>query len=102
MAEPGKIGVVAATLMVAGTIMGSGIFMLSANLAATGGIVIFGSLATVLGAVAIAMARSRLTGVVDGSAGGSHSFVRKSSRSTGSGKRGGCRGHPGQKRACLP
>ncbi|AHX16289.1 hypothetical protein CH75_10005 [Dyella jiangningensis] len=35
MAEPGKIGFVAATLMVAGTIMGSGIFMLSANLGAT-------------------------------------------------------------------
>ena len=51
MAEPGKIGVVAATLMVAGNIMGSGVFMLRANLAATGGIAMKG----MLNVVAIAM-----------------------------------------------
>ena len=33
-----KIGVVAATLMVAGNMMGSGVFMLPANLAAIGGV----------------------------------------------------------------
>ncbi|HET6552760.1 MAG TPA: arginine/agmatine antiporter [Dyella sp.] len=78
MAEPGKIGVVAATLMVAGNIMGSGIFMLPANLAATGGIAIFGWLVTILGAVSLAMTYSKLTGVVENSAGGSYAFARKS------------------------
>lgn len=78
MAEPGKIGVVAATLMVAGNIMGSGVFMLPANLAATGGIAIFGWLATVLGALSLAVTYSKLTGIVDNSAGGSYAFARKS------------------------
>ena len=36
-----KIGVVAATLMVAGNMMGSGVFMLPANLAAIGGVAVF-------------------------------------------------------------
>ena len=35
-----KIGVVAATLMVAGNMMGSGVFMLPANLAAIGGVAV--------------------------------------------------------------
>lgn len=35
--EDNKIGLVPATLMVAGNMMGSGVFMLPANLAAIGG-----------------------------------------------------------------
>ena len=41
-----KIGVVAATLMVAGNMMGSGVFMLPANLAAIGGVAVFGWIVT--------------------------------------------------------
>ncbi len=40
--ESGKIGVVAATLMVAGNMMGSGVFMLPASLAAYGSIAVVG------------------------------------------------------------
>ena len=46
-----KIGVVAATLMVAGNMMGSGVFMLPANLAAIGGVAVFGWIVTCIGAI---------------------------------------------------
>ena len=69
MAETIKIRVVAATLMVAGNIMGSGLSMLPANLAATAGIAISGWLVTLLGAIALAMTHSRLTEVMENSAG---------------------------------
>ncbi|MCO8649630.1 arginine/agmatine antiporter, partial [Burkholderia multivorans] len=55
-----KIGVIPATLMVAGNMMGSGVFMLPANLAATGGIAIFGWLITVVGAVSLALVFAKL------------------------------------------
>ena len=42
MDEKNKIGLLPATLMVAGNMMGSGVFMLPANLAAIGSIAIFG------------------------------------------------------------
>ena len=65
-----KIGVVAATLMVAGNMMGSGVFMLPANLAAIGGVAVFGWIVTCIGAIALALtfAKSslrRLYGVSD-------------------------------------
>ena len=44
--ENNKIGLIPATLMVAGNMMGSGVFMLPANLAAIGSIAIFGWLIT--------------------------------------------------------
>lgn len=37
-----KVGLIPVTLMVAGNIMGSGVFLLPANLASTGGIAIWG------------------------------------------------------------
>ena len=40
--EKNKIGLIPATLMVAGNMMGSGVFMLPANLAAIGSIAIWG------------------------------------------------------------
>ncbi|OYY10328.1 MAG: hypothetical protein B7Y70_08720, partial [Rhizobiales bacterium 35-68-8] len=55
-----KIGLVAATLMVAGNMMGSGVFMLPANLAATGGIALFGWLVTIVGAVSLALVFAKL------------------------------------------
>ncbi len=42
--EAQKVGLVPVMLMVAGIIMGSGVFLLPANLATTGGIAIFGCL----------------------------------------------------------
>ncbi|VDY46467.1 amino acid permease [Salmonella enterica subsp. enterica serovar Daytona] len=38
-----------------GNIMGSGVFLLPANLAATGGIAIYGWLVTIIGALALSM-----------------------------------------------
>lgn len=53
--DSNKIGVVAATLMVAGNMMGSGVFMLPANLAAIGGVAVFGWIVTCIGAIALAL-----------------------------------------------
>ena len=57
-----KIGVIPATLMVAGNMM-PGVFMLPANLAATGGIAIFGWLITVVGAVSLALVFAKLAAI---------------------------------------
>ncbi len=75
-ASPKKIGVVAATLMVAGNMMGSGVFMLPANLAAIGSIAIFGWLITIVGAVAIALTYAKLA-TIDPAAGGPYAYTRK-------------------------
>ncbi|WP_127090638.1 arginine/agmatine antiporter [Aquabacter cavernae] len=75
--QPKKIGLIAATLMVAGNMMGSGVFMLPANLAATGGIAIFGWLITVVGAVALALVFAKLA-AIDPIAGGPYAYARKS------------------------
>ncbi|WP_343664034.1 arginine/agmatine antiporter [Paraburkholderia tropica] len=72
-----KIGVVAATLMVAGNMMGSGVFMLPANLAATGGISIFGWLITVVGAVSLGLVFAKLA-AIEPLAGGPYAYARKS------------------------
>ena len=71
-----KVGVVAATIMVAGNIMGSGVFMLPANLAATGGIAIFGWLVTITGAVSLAMVYARMS-AIDDSPGGSYAYAKR-------------------------
>ena len=41
-ADAHKVGLIPVTLMVSGNIMGSGVFLLPANLASTGGIAIYG------------------------------------------------------------
>ncbi|HET6620315.1 MAG TPA: arginine/agmatine antiporter [Dongiaceae bacterium] len=71
-----KVGVVAATLMVAGNIMGSGVFMLPANLAATGGIAIFGWVVTIIGAIALSLVYAKFASFEEGS-GGSYAYVKK-------------------------
>jgi arginine:agmatine antiporter len=73
--EAGKIGVVAATLMVAGNMMGSGVFMLPANLAAMGGVAIFGWIVTIIGAVSLALVFSKLTSI-NPLAGGPYAYTR--------------------------
>ncbi|KAF0811484.1 Arginine/agmatine antiporter [Andreprevotia sp. IGB-42] len=71
-----KIGVVAATLMVAGNMMGSGVFMLPANLATTGGIALYGWFITVVGAVALALVFAKLS-AIDPASGGPYAYTRK-------------------------
>lgn len=70
-----KIGVVAATLMVAGNMMGSGVFMLPANLAAIGGVAVFGWIVTCIGAIALALTFAKLSSI-DPAAGGPYAFIR--------------------------
>lgn len=74
--ENNKIGLVPATLMVAGNMMGSGVFMLPANLAAIGSIAIFGWLITIVGAVALGLVFSKLTQIYT-AAGGPYAYSRK-------------------------
>jgi len=71
-----KVGVIPATLMVAGNIMGSGVFMLPANLAATGGIAIYGWAVTITGAICLAMVYAKMASI-DDSAGGSYAYARR-------------------------
>ena len=74
--EDNKIGLVPATLMVAGNMMGSGVFMLPANLAAIGSIAVIGWLITIVGAIALALVFSKLT-QIDPAAGGPYAYTKK-------------------------
>ncbi len=74
--DSNKIGVVAATFMVAGNMMGSGVFMLPANLAAYGSISLIGWLLTSVGAVALALTFAKLANI-DPAAGGPYAYTRK-------------------------
>ena len=74
--EKNKIGLVPATLMVAGNMMGSGVFMLPANLAAIGSIAIFGWLITIVGAVALALVFSKLA-QINPVAGGPYGYAKR-------------------------
>lgn len=76
-ADSNKIGVVAATLMVAGNMMGSGVFMLPANLATTGGIALYGWFITIVGAVSLALVFAKLS-AIDPAAGGPYAYTKKS------------------------
>ncbi len=76
MEEKNKIGVVAATLMVAGNMMGSGVFMLPANLAAIGSIAVWGWIVTIIGAIALALVFSKLA-QINPVAGGPYAYTRK-------------------------
>lgn len=67
--EPNQIGVYIATSLVVGTMIGSGIFMLPASLAAIGGISIFGWVFSGLGALLIAFLFARLSKLVKKSGG---------------------------------
>lgn len=71
-----KIGVVPATLMVAGNMMGSGVFMLPANLAAIGSIAILGWLITCVGSIALGLTFAKLASI-DPAAGGPYAYARK-------------------------
>ena len=72
----GKMGLVPATLMVAGNMMGSGVFMLPANLSAIGSIALIGWLITVVGAISLALVFAKLASI-DPAAGGPYAYTRK-------------------------
>lgn len=74
--ESNKIGLVPATLMVAGNMMGSGVFMLPANLAAIGSIAIIGWIITIIGAISLALVFSKLT-QINPAAGGPYAYSKK-------------------------
>ena len=76
VSEENKIGLVPVTLMVAGNMMGSGIFMLPANLASVGSISVVGWLITLSGAVALALVFAKLA-ILDPAAGGPYAYARK-------------------------
>lgn len=76
VSESNKIGLLPAILMVAGNMMGSGVFMLPANLADIGSIAIIGWLITVVGAIALGLVFAKLTEVTT-AAGGPYAYARK-------------------------
>ncbi|EBV9012839.1 amino acid permease [Salmonella enterica subsp. enterica] len=75
-ADAHKVGLIPVTLMVSGNIMGSGVFLLPANLAATGGIAIYGWLVTIIGALALSMVYAKMSSL-DPSPGGSYAYARR-------------------------
>src|SRR5699024_10883272 len=79
-ADAHKVGLIPVTLMVSGNIMGSGVFLLPANLASTGGIAIYGWLVTIIGALGLSMVYAKMS-FLDPSPGGSYAYAdRKSTR----------------------
>ena len=62
--------------MVSGNIMGSGVFLLPANLASTGGIAIYGWLVTIIGALGLSMVYAKMS-FLDPSPGGSYAYARR-------------------------
>lgn len=71
-----KMGLFPATLMVAGNMMGSGVFMLPANLASYGSISIVGWLISTAGAIMLALVFAKLASL-DPAAGGPYAYARK-------------------------
>ena len=63
-ADTHKVGLIPVTLMVSGNIMGSGVFLLPANLASTGGIAIYGWLVTIIGALGLSMVYAKMSFVL--------------------------------------
>lgn len=74
--ESNKIGLLPATLMVAGNMMGSGVFMLPANLAGIGSIAVIGWLITIVGAIALGLIFAKLTQLYP-VAGGPYAYAKK-------------------------
>ncbi len=75
MDDKNKIGVIPAILLVAGNMMGSGVFMLPANLAGIGSIAVIGWLVTIVGAIALALVFSKMTQMYP-VAGGPYAYAR--------------------------
>lgn len=71
-----KMGPVMLTALVAGNMMGSGVFLLPANLAQIGSVSIYGWIVTVIGSIALALVFSRM-GLINPKAGGPYAYARE-------------------------
>jgi len=74
-ASPKKMGLPMATMLVAGNMIGTGVFLLPANLATVGSISSFGWIVATAGAVALGLVFARL-GQVDPQPGGPYAYAR--------------------------
>lgn len=74
-ADAHKVGLIPVTLMVSGILWVQGI-LTPANLAATGGIAIYGWLVTIIGALALSMVYAKMSSL-DPSPGGSYAYARR-------------------------
>ncbi len=74
--DKNKIGLIPAIFMVAGNMMGSGVFMLPANLAGIGSIAIIGWLVTIVGSVSLALVFAKHASL-DPAAGGPYAYSKK-------------------------
>ncbi|HSE27864.1 MAG TPA: amino acid permease [Gemmatimonadales bacterium] len=76
MSDPArKMSLVQATMLVAGNMIGTGIFLLPVNLASVGGIAVFGWLAATAGAAALGLVFAKL-GELDPQEGGPYAYAR--------------------------
>jgi len=73
---PGKIGLWTTTALVVGNMVGSGVFLLPATLAAFGGISILGWIGSSIGAIFLALLFSHLSKIVPNSVGGPYAFTK--------------------------
>ncbi|MDZ4714222.1 MAG: amino acid permease [Cytophagales bacterium] len=74
--SPAKIGLWTSTALVIGNMVGSGVFLLPATLAAYGGISLLGWIGSSVGAIFLAMLFSHLSKVVPNAVGGPYAFTR--------------------------
>jgi len=76
MGDPArKMSLVQATMLVAGNMIGTGVFLLPVNLASVGGIAVFGWLVATAGAVALGLLFAKL-GELDPQEGGPYAYAR--------------------------
>jgi arginine:agmatine antiporter len=74
-ATGGKMSLTQATMLVAGNMIGTGLFLLPANLASVGGIAVFGWLVATTGAAALGLVFARL-GELEPREGGPYAYAR--------------------------
>src|SRR4030095_4770464 len=70
-----KMSLLQATMLVAGNMIGTGVFLLPVNLASVGGIAVFGWLIATAGALALALVFAKL-GELDPQEGGPYAYAR--------------------------
>ncbi|HTG53383.1 MAG TPA: amino acid permease [Gemmatimonadaceae bacterium] len=76
MSDPArKMGLLQATMLVAGNMIGTGLFLLPVNLASVGGIAIFGWIVATAGAAALGLCFAKL-GELDPQQGGPYAYAR--------------------------
>ena len=76
MGDPArKMSLVQATMLVAGNMIGTGVFLLPVNLASVGGIAVFGWLVATAGAAALGLIFAKL-GELDPQEGGPYAYAR--------------------------